>query len=93
MRHGNIANIARDCHANFTGHVGVMSSVFFSEEKNQKTFTFSATPKVPAMAGKPTLAQKQKSFASFLQKRRVLVLVARIAPGRCGPAIALSISG
>jgi hypothetical protein len=32
-------------------------SVFFSEEKNQKTFTIPPLPRSPAMAGKPTLAQ------------------------------------
>jgi hypothetical protein len=41
----------------------------FSEEKNQKTFIFSATSFYPAMAGMQTLAQNQKSFGSFLQKR------------------------
>jgi hypothetical protein len=43
--------------------------MFFSEEKNQKTFIFSATSCYPAMAGNFTLAQNQKSFGSFLQKR------------------------
>jgi hypothetical protein len=31
--------------------------MFFSEEKNQKTFTFSAASPSPAMAGMLTLAQ------------------------------------
>jgi hypothetical protein len=31
--------------------------MFFSEEKNQKTFVSSAAPKIPAMAGKLPPAQ------------------------------------
>jgi hypothetical protein len=31
--------------------------MFFSEEKNQKTFVFSAASTYPAMAGKHPLAQ------------------------------------
>jgi hypothetical protein len=46
--------------------------VFFSEEKKQKTFNLSAAPTFPAMAGKHPPAPSQKSFASFLQKRRLL---------------------
>jgi hypothetical protein len=34
------------------------ASVFFSEEKNQKTFTFSAAPTIQAMAGMLPLAQE-----------------------------------
>jgi hypothetical protein len=44
--------------------------MFFSEEKNQKTFISALADKVPAMARKLGPAGKQKSFASFLQKRR-----------------------
>jgi hypothetical protein len=40
--------------------------VFFSEEKKQKTFMFSAASTYPAMAWIFTLAQTQKSFGSFL---------------------------
>jgi hypothetical protein len=32
--------------------------MFFSEEKNQKTFTFSATPAIEAMAGIVMPAEK-----------------------------------
>jgi hypothetical protein len=42
---------------------------FFSEEKNQKTFIPVST-KVMAMASIVGAAEKEKSFASFLQKRR-----------------------
>jgi hypothetical protein len=42
---------------------------FFSEEKNQKTFIPVST-KVMAMASIDGAAEKEKSFASFLQKRR-----------------------
>jgi len=44
--------------------------MFFSEEKNQKTFISPPLPTYPAMAGIHPLAPEQKSFASFLQKRR-----------------------
>jgi hypothetical protein len=47
--------------------------MFFSEEKNQKTFIPFARRTIQAMAGIVGLAQKQKSFASFLQKRRLLL--------------------
>jgi hypothetical protein len=43
--------------------------MFFSEEKNQKTFIPFARRTIEAMAGIVGLAQKQKSFSSFLQKR------------------------
>ncbi len=46
-----------------------MLKMFFSEEKNQKTFMSPLVPTYPAMAGMHTLAQTQKSFGSFLQKR------------------------
>jgi hypothetical protein len=46
--------------------------MFFSEEKNQKTFNSPPLPLYPAMAGIYPLAQSQKSFGSFLQKRTVL---------------------
>jgi hypothetical protein len=49
--------------------------VFFSEEKNQKTFTSALVRIYPAMAGKHPLAENEKSFASFLQKRRPLFLL------------------
>jgi hypothetical protein len=48
--------------------------MFFSEEKNQKTFMFCAHGKIPAMASIVGVAEKQKSFASFLQKRRPFFL-------------------
>jgi hypothetical protein len=48
--------------------------MFFSEEKNQKTFAFDAGPtyfdKVPIFAQ----AQGEKSFGSFLQKRTCFLL-------------------
>jgi hypothetical protein len=31
--------------------------MFFSEEKNQKTFVFTPLPRIPAMAGNYPLAQ------------------------------------
>jgi hypothetical protein len=43
--------------------------MFFSEEKNQKTFAFSGASIYSARARICTLAQRQKSFGSFLQKR------------------------
>jgi hypothetical protein len=43
--------------------------VFFSEEKNQETFNSSVLTSAPAMASIWPLAQEQKSFGSFLQKR------------------------
>jgi hypothetical protein len=46
-----------------------MLKMFFSEEKNQKTFMSPLVPTYPAMAGMHTLVQTQKSFGSFLQKR------------------------
>jgi hypothetical protein len=45
------------------------ASVFFSEEKNQETFNSSVLTSAPAMASIWPLAQEQKSFGSFLQKR------------------------
>jgi hypothetical protein len=44
--------------------------VFFFEKKNQKTFIPGARGKIPAMASIVGQAETQKSFASFLQKRR-----------------------
>jgi hypothetical protein len=41
--------------------------VFFSEEKKQKTFMSCAHGQISAMASIVPLAQKQKSFGSFLQ--------------------------
>jgi hypothetical protein len=56
--------------------------MFFSEEKNQKTFSISARGNSPAMAGNGEAAEKQKSFASFLQKRRTSFLTQAVAkPG------------
>jgi hypothetical protein len=49
--------------------------MFFSEEKNQKTFESPLVPTYPAMAGRHTLAPAQKSLfppggpPPFLQKR------------------------
>jgi hypothetical protein len=48
---------------------GKVRKKFFFEEKNQKTLIFSAAPNAPAMAWICPLAQTQKSFGSFLQKR------------------------
>jgi hypothetical protein len=47
--------------------------MFFSEEKNQKTFMSRALPNFPAMAWIFPQAPKQKSFGSFLQKRTYLL--------------------
>jgi hypothetical protein len=47
--------------------------MFFSEEKNQKTFISPPLPTYPAMAGMHPPAQTQKSFGSFLQKRTALI--------------------
>jgi hypothetical protein len=47
--------------------------MFFSEEKNQKTFASGAHGKIPAMASIVRAAEKQESFASFLQKRRFVL--------------------
>jgi hypothetical protein len=47
--------------------------IFFSEEKKQRTFNSPRVPSLPAMAGQLEPAQKQKSFASFLQKRRLFL--------------------
>jgi hypothetical protein len=49
--------------------------MFFFEKKNQKTFTIPPLPPSPAMAGICTLAQTQKSFGSFLQKRTASFLM------------------
>jgi hypothetical protein len=43
--------------------------MFFSEEKNQKTFTVGAIPYLSAKARTFVQAQEQKSFGSLLQKR------------------------
>jgi len=48
--------------------------MFFSEEKNQKTFIPPPLPTFPAMASMFTQAQKEKSFGSFLQKRTAFLL-------------------
>jgi hypothetical protein len=45
--------------------------MFFSEEKNQKTFMFCATPTYPAKPRICAPARAKKSFGSFLQKRTV----------------------
>jgi uncharacterized membrane protein (UPF0127 family) len=47
--------------------------MFLSEEKNQKKFHSALIPPHPAMAGIHTLAESQKSFGSFLQKRTVFL--------------------
>jgi hypothetical protein len=49
--------------------------MFFFEKKNQKTFNSPPLPSSPAMAWICTLAQKQKSFGSFLQKRTASFLM------------------
>jgi hypothetical protein len=57
--------------------------MFFSEEKNQKTFTSSAASTIEAWRAPCRWRQNQKSFASFLQKRRPslpLILRQRIRP-------------
>jgi hypothetical protein len=46
--------------------------ISFSEEKKQKTFTFSAASTYPAMAWICPRAPNEKSFGSFLQKRTAL---------------------
>jgi hypothetical protein len=46
--------------------------MFFSEEKNQKTFMSCASPTLRPYPGSIRAPQKQKSFGSFLQKRTVL---------------------
>jgi hypothetical protein len=48
---------------------GKVTKMFFSEEKNQKTFNFSAASTCPGKSRLCALAQTQKSFGSFLQKR------------------------
>jgi hypothetical protein len=45
--------------------------MLFSGEKTQKTFISPPLPSYPAMAGRHTLVQTQKSFGSFLQKRTI----------------------
>jgi hypothetical protein len=52
--------------------------LFFSEAKNQKTFISGARGKIPAHSLKVgasivEAAEEQKSFAAFLQKRRVFL--------------------
>jgi hypothetical protein len=51
------------------------AGMFFSEEKNQKTFNSSALPNSPAMSRISPRDQKQKSFGSFLQKRTSFLLL------------------
>ncbi len=47
--------------------------MFFSEEKNQKTFIFSAAPTIEAMAGILPRAPDIKVFLLlFLQKKKTL---------------------
>jgi hypothetical protein len=58
--------------------------MFFSEEKNQKTFMFSAASTYPAMAWICTRAQTQESFGSFLQKRTFLFLTVSFLAGCTG---------
>jgi thiamine pyridinylase len=49
--------------------------MFFSEEKNQKTFTSYAGHGLSAHARNDVQAERQKSFGSFLQKRTLLFLL------------------
>jgi hypothetical protein len=59
---------------------------FFSEEKKQKTFTFCACGKIPAMASIVEAAEEQKSFGSFLQKRTCVSPGLRPVLDPSGPA-------
>jgi hypothetical protein len=43
--------------------------MFFSEEKNQKTFALAPAAMVGAKAATSGIASREKSFGSFLQKR------------------------
>jgi hypothetical protein len=56
--------------------------IFFSEEKNQKTFiSWQAARSRPwPPNGEP--AEKQKSFASFLQKRRFFLTLLTQPPAK-----------
>jgi hypothetical protein len=49
--------------------------MFFSEEKNQKTFDSGAVRRFQAMAGELGNAKRQKSFGSFLQKRTACLVL------------------
>jgi hypothetical protein len=46
--------------------------VFFSEEKNQKTFSLSAAPKIEAMAGNYQRAPELKVFWFFSSEKNNL---------------------
>jgi hypothetical protein len=48
--------------------------VFFLERKKQRTFIPGARGMIPTMSRIVGAARKQKSFASFLQKRRFFLL-------------------
>jgi hypothetical protein len=48
---------------------GLKKKQFFSEEKNQKTFTSAPAASLRSWPIRSGLHQKQKSFGSFLQKR------------------------
>jgi membrane fusion protein (multidrug efflux system) len=65
--------------------------MFFSEEKNQKTYIFSAACRLLGLANSIKPARKQKSFASFLQKRRTfflaLIFLAQAARAQEPPAV------
>jgi hypothetical protein len=53
--------------------------MFFSEEKNQKTFTFPPLPPYPAMAGRLELAPKLKVFWFFSSEKNSLSCLPDIA--------------
>jgi uncharacterized membrane protein (UPF0127 family) len=59
--------------------------MFFSEEKNQKTLNSPLPPPSPAKSRMFKLAQTQKSFGSFLQKRTFFLCLVLA----CGPARAV----
>jgi hypothetical protein len=46
--------------------------MFFSEEKNQKTFTSSAAPTIEAMAGIVLWAPEVKVFCFFSSEKKTL---------------------
>jgi hypothetical protein len=70
-----------------------MLKMFFSEEKNQKTLTFSAAPNHPAKSRICKPAQNQKSFGSFLQKRPASCYYFKIISTRrfCGSRTPLAV--
>jgi hypothetical protein len=50
------------------GHGGVMRKMFFSEEKNQRTLTFSAAPKHPAKSRICKRTQNQSPLVLFCRE-------------------------